>query len=332
MNTSKQSKDTQDMSAAPSGDDAAALRAAIHKLTTGTRVIDAAVAWINNVLSRVPPGDGQGYRFIAGFRVQRPQGTLKSIRVMAGGGDSDLDLTIERIGLSARGQPTDPLVVIEGATHPLSVAVQKSTGQELYFAGIPIRSRKSIYGAMFIGYKRDDMAADIPVRCLRIAAKLIEDQLSKYEGPGVQTVLSAVPRATTGVEDFLGQVDLLLAFTSKNGPGIGICAFALRCREKDELGTVKRMVHQVAQRALDLTRTVDLVTIVGHDTILIAMPKASERTCRDVAERLRRQSYNNIPAVARAGVATLSLDATARLSLETLERLAEQARRNAPDA
>ncbi|MFN0205074.1 MAG: hypothetical protein ACKVS6_02025 [Planctomycetota bacterium] len=310
----------------PTPADAATLRASILKITTGAKIVEAAVDWIQNVLVKIPSGDAAAVRVVAGFRVQRPSGSLKSIKVYSRGNAVETTFSIERVGLFGGNNPVLQVLAHEKPHDPFVTSFQKALSQELTIASVPIMNLKGIWGSICIGFKQSDLTFESAERILRVVVRVVNDQLSKHEIPQAQAILNTAPRSILPVDEFLGNLDLLLACSPKGAPGAGIIAFSLKAKTSDDAAAIKRMIRQVAQRAIDISRSLDTVTIVGDDTVLLVLPRADQAVCANVISRLQNKLKATIPAAASGGFTSTTLDATANSSMELFESLASKSR------
>lgn len=288
--------------------------------------MEIATDWVMNLLTRVSGEGAKGVRCNASFRVKRPSGVLTSIKVYSGSSVSNTTIQIERTALSA-GDPSVPVVMPhEDEGSPFITAFEKAIGTKLTIATVPVSNAQGLWGAICIGYEGTDLQFDIPSRILRIAARVVNDQLLKQDRPGIVTVIETNPRALLPLTDFLNNVDLLLACSPKGSPGVVLLVYALRARIETENSTVHALARNAALRILDNTRIADLTSIYESDTILIALPCANEATCAKVSERIRDKLNKNLPKAAKGGFAYEVLDATMSCSDDMLKKLVVRAR------
>lgn len=310
----------------PTPEDVASLRQTISRASTAAKVVEFATEWLSSVLSRVPAG-GVGTRQVAGFRAQRPSGTLKSIKLCSGGSNSNLEFTVERAPLLTGDAGMPQVLPHEGKSDPFVVAFEKAfNSQNTIVCAVPVINSSGLWGALCIAFQTTDMPVETPSRLLRVAARIVNDHFAKQGGPPVSTVLESNPRVTITIDDFLSQVDLLLACAPKDGPGLTLMAYAMRPAPGTDTGTLQRLVRQVAQRVIEATRNHDLVAIYDSETVFIALPRADAANCKNVSERIRNRIKANLPAVANGGFAFETLDATATLSRAMLAPFVAKAR------
>lgn len=330
MSISKAADDAGSAAASlPSPDDVATLRGAISKISTAAKVIEIAASWLVDVLNRIPSGSGTSVRCVAGFRVQRPAGTLKSIVVYAGASAANVSIQIERTGIMSGDALVPQVVPHESAADPFVSAFQKALGTQFIVAVVPISNSKGLWGAIALGFQSNDFQFEVPARLLRVLARILNNQLQQLEGQTVSTVIDPNPRCAVSVDDFLTHVDLLLACAPKKGPGVALLACGLRGGAGTEPGVVRRLIRQVAQRILEATRGMDVATILDDDVAIVALPRADEATCGMVTERIRAHLRRHLPQATSGGFAFQVLDATTSGSREMLKKIANGARKAA---
>jgi hypothetical protein len=310
-------------SARPTPADVNALRAAVRKAHTTTAAVDGALAWIANILSAHPNGQG-GPRVTACARLQKPAGTLKLAKALVGADPKDLKVVVERTSLGAReGEPEGEWGVRDDG--PLAKAFQKFDARLRAVALAPVGGGDGLWGTLCVALETPDAETDLVRRLLEAAARAIEELLKSKGGWLAKSVAEDAPRTPLRADGFLREAASLLGLLPGEDAMIGILVYQCAAPIGDT-GSAKRLTNTVAARALRAIRTGDLAAVVGDDTVAFALAGGDAKICGVVLERVRAQLSKLSPEAALGGFAHEVIDAAEALTPDLLDRLRETAR------
>lgn len=306
-------------------DELQALRGMIAKDGSAAKVVDSAMEWIATAVSRIN-GPGSGTRAVCAFRIQRPSGMLKSLRVMMGGAAASSEITVERPGLARGGAHESSIVVFEGENHPIVNAFNKALGQKYKIACAPITNSEGTWGCYMVACTEEDMDVAAVSRPLRVVTRVINEQLARQAGSIVKSVSENNPRTVIDTNALLGQLDLLLACSADTKSTVAVLAFSLSVRPGGDVNNVRRLIRQSARAVLASTRPMDVASILGDDAIIVVLPKADESVCKVVEARIRKRLRETLPAAAGGGFSFSVLSSASAASVELFTAIAAKAR------